>query len=240
MTTLPEIDGAHTYIDSPTPPIVVVPIGAFEQHGAHLPFDTDTRIAIAVADSAIERNSQTAAPIMRAPAIQISASDEHLGFPGTMSIGTEGLSRALVALARSASWSVGTIFVNGHGGNADAIALAHEQLTHGSVAHAFWSVSGYPDNDTHAGRSETSMMLHIDPSVVRLDRAQRGNTERLQDLMPTMRLHGVRAVSLNGVLGDPSAASADEGSLLFERNVASLAELIADCDRRWSAAKRRT
>jgi creatinine amidohydrolase/Fe(II)-dependent formamide hydrolase-like protein len=63
---------------------------------------------------------------------------------------------------------------------------------------------------------EASPMLHLDPARVRLDLAEAGDTTRIADLMPRLRFDGVRAVSANGVLGDPGGASADQGAELFE------------------------
>lgn len=217
---------------------MLVPVGAFEQHGAHLPLDTDTQIAVSIASEAATRCKERGVPLFRAPAIEISASDEHLGFRGTLSIGTESLAHAFVAIARSVSsnsesWSRGVIFVNGHGGNADAINIAGAQLASEQIAHTFWNVSGYSDNDSHAGHAETSLMLHIAPDEVRLDLAEKGNTERLGDVMPAMRKGGVRAVSANGVLGDPRGANAHDGARLFEQNVVSLVDCIVQCHTNW-------
>ena len=68
-----------------------------------------------------------------------------------------------------------------------------------------------PGGDAHAGRTETSILLELDPTVVRTDAAQIGNTAPLRELLPALRRGGVTAVSRNGVLGDPTAASAEEG-----------------------------
>ena len=69
--------------------------------------------------------------------------------------------------------------------------------------------------DAHAGRSETSMMLHLAPDLVRIDRAEAGNARPMSDLLPQLRSGGMGAVSANGVLGDPVGASAVEGEQLL-------------------------
>ncbi len=93
---------------------VAVPVGSFEQHGPHLPLDTDTRIATAVV--------RALAGVAQAPAIAYGASGEHEGFAGTISIGTEALEALLVEYGRSACrWARRVVFVNGHGGNGPAL-----------------------------------------------------------------------------------------------------------------------
>ena len=99
-------------------------MGSTEQHGPHLPLDTDTRIATAVARAAIERLCRPAGDEDRyllAPPIAYGASGEHEGFAGTVSIGTAVLTAVLVEYGRSAcSWAARLVFVNGHGGNVEA------------------------------------------------------------------------------------------------------------------------
>ena len=105
-------------------PVVVVPLGAWEQHGPHLPSDTDTLIISAVAATAVARFPG----VVLAPTLPITASDEHHGFGATLSIGTGAFASSVVAIARSAQWAAGVLFVNGHGGNADGLAMAREAL----------------------------------------------------------------------------------------------------------------
>src|SRR6202000_2629264 len=105
--------------------LLVVPVGSLEQHGAHLPLDTDTRIAVAVAQRACAGRGG----VGLAPAIAIGASGEHADFPGTLSIGHVALSTLLVELGRHAAlhWPA-LLLVNGHGGNAGAISDALGKL----------------------------------------------------------------------------------------------------------------
>lgn len=201
--------------------VLLIPLGSTEQHGPHLPLDTDTRIAVAVAEGVATRRPER--DVIVAPAIAYGASGEHQGFPGTLSIGTAALTLVIVELVRSAGPEFSRIVVvNGHGGNFEAIGAATATLAHEQRPVDVWSprlVGG----DTHAGRTETSLVLALDPTVVRLDRAEPGVTEPLAALLPALRAGGLAAVTPNGVLGDPTGASAEEGEVLLARMIAELA-----------------
>jgi len=203
-------------------PILVIPIGSCEQHGPHLPLDTDTRIASAIADRLAERLSH----VLVAPAIGISASGEHAGFPGTLSLGTTVTEALLIELVRSADWCRGgVVLVNGHGGNAVAGRAATATLTaEGRRVLNWWPhVAGA---DAHAGRTETSLMMSIAPQLVRGDAMAPGNTTPLAELFGTLSSAGVAAASANGVLGDPTGASAAEGAVILDGLVADLVQRV--------------
>ena len=109
--------------------VLLIPLGSTEQHGPHLPLDTDTRIAAAVAADLADRFGAAGMPALVAPPVAYGASGEHEGFAGTVSIGTAALTGVLVEAARSASrWAGAVVFVNGHGGNVDAVREATAQL----------------------------------------------------------------------------------------------------------------
>jgi mycofactocin system creatininase family protein len=193
--------------------VLVVPLGATEQHGPHLPFTVDTEIAVALGDRLL-RARETA---VLAPAVTYGSSGEHAGFPGTLSIGQEALEGLLVELVRSADAFAGVFLVSAHGGNAAPLRRATERLRNEGREVRAWSPKG-PADDSHAGRIETSVMLALRPEAVRAGRAAAaGSTAPLADIMPTLLRSGVRAVSPNGVLGDPTGASADEGLLVLGR-----------------------
>ena len=196
---------------------LLLPVGSLEQHGGHLPLDTDTRVAVAVADALAAGWDD----LVVAPALAFGASGEHQGFAGTVSMGSEALRTVLVELARSLGPEFdGLVLLSWHGGNTDAIRGAESQLR--DEGHQVLAITPtVPPGDAHAGRTETSIMLALDPAAVHLDQARRGNVQPLTELMPEMRRGGLRAVTDSGVLGDPAGASAEEGDRLLGQLIAS-------------------
>jgi creatinine amidohydrolase len=215
----------------PVRPLVLLPLGSTEQHGPHLACSTDTVIADAVARAvAAELGAGTGAAgsaparpsVVVAPALAYGSSGEHQDFPGTVSMGSAALRVVLVELVRSlATWAGRVVVVNGHGGNVVTLARGIGQLVQeghdvGWVPCAVPAgvPAGVP-GDAHAGRTETSLMLHLAPELVDLAAAVPGATAPLADLLPALAAGGLQGVSANGVLGDPTGASADEGAQLL-------------------------
>jgi creatinine amidohydrolase len=187
---------------------VFVPVGSLEQHGPHLPLGTDAVIAESISMRAAELLGGN---VTVTPVISFGASGEHQMFPGTGSIGTDALQVVLVELARSLrTWARRVVFINAHGGNTDSLVAAVGQLL--CEGHDIgWLACMTEEMDAHAGYTETSLMLHLRPDSVRLDLAEAGNTAPIWELLPILVRDGVAAVSANGVLGDPSGASAEAG-----------------------------
>jgi mycofactocin precursor peptide peptidase len=208
----------------------MIPLGSTEQHGPHLPLDTDTRIATAVAREAVLRLGEQ---WLVAPAIAYGASGEHQSFAGTVSIGTEALTMLLLEYGRSAaSWAGRLAFINGHGGNVAALTGAVARLR-AEGRDVGWSPCSAAGGDAHAGHTETSVLLHISPTHVLTDRWLAGNSAPLPELLGSMRRGGVAAVSPVGVLGDPTTATAAEGKRIFT-------EMVQGCLRRigrWSPGR---
>ena len=215
-------------------PIVLLALGSWEQHGAHLPFDTDTVIIEAVVDAAIRTVDPENTSFSVAPTIGITASDEHDGFAGTLSIGTQALADALVSIARSASWARGICIVNGHGGNTDALKLIHSALDYEKIRHAIWSLPYYEGADMHAGHTETSLMLHLAPGTVRMDRAEVGAIGDPNELIDQMRAGGIQAVAPNGVIGDPTNATATHGATMLSFYADHLTKLLLQIQTSWT------
>lgn len=205
------------------PVTVLVPLGSTEQHGPHLPLDVDSRIAerVAAGVGAGLRRSLGSSNVVEAPTLAYGSSGEHQGFAGTMSIGSRALHALILELARSLrNWAAGVIFVNGHGGNTGALAAAVQQLR--AEGHdVSWIGCSEGWIDSHAGRTETSLMLALAPELVKPFATVTGNQAPLADLMPELILNGVHAVSRSGVLGNPAGANRAEGHEV-------LATMIAD------------
>ncbi|TXN31362.1 mycofactocin biosynthesis peptidyl-dipeptidase MftE [Lacisediminihabitans profunda] len=204
----------RAWVAVPEGALVLVPVGSTEQHGPHLPLDTDSRIATAVAEEAA-RLHRGAGPVLVAPVLAYAASGEHQSFPGTMSIGHEALEVVLTELVRSLSlWARRIVIVNGHGGNVSTLARTVPRLVAEGRDVAWLPCAA--EGDAHAGRTETSLMLHLDPGAVDLSAAVAGNVVPVAELMASLTAHGVRFVSPSGILGDPTGASADEGRAILE------------------------
>jgi creatinine amidohydrolase len=221
---------------------LLVPLGATEQHGPHLPIGTDATIAVALAEGAA---AEVPGAIV-APALPYGSSGEHQDFAGTLSIGAEATELVLIELGRSATETFDRVlFVNAHGGNVSPLTAAIRRLREESRDVRAWSPRF--GGDAHAGRTETSLMLALDArcgrpastpaerrsTAVRGELAEAGNTTPLADLIEALRAGGVCAVSENGVLGDPAGASAAEGRALLAAATRDLRTMLID----WAAAK---
>jgi len=212
----------------------LVPVGATEQHGPHLPTGTDTIVANALCDAVSER---TGAPVL--PEIPVACSYGHgTVLPGTLSLTPE----LLAAVARQyAEWAATSgltrlLFVNSHFGNSAALGIATDHLRLyrpdlqvGVVD--WWSVDAevaretvLEGDDVHAHRAETSLMLAIAPELVHLDRlSSSDDPDRTGDLVFR---YTAPALSTNGVTGRPSEATLELGRFLLDRSVAAIADRV--------------
>jgi creatinine amidohydrolase len=203
--------------------VLALPVGATEQHGPHLPLATDTEIAVALA----RRLAECRPDVVVAPALAYGSSGEHAGFAGTLSVGAEVVELTLVELIRSADAFAGVVVISTHGGNAEPVRRAVQRLTAESRRVQLWSPSSGDPTDAHAGFTETSVLLAARPEVVQPGRAEPGVQRPLEELMPVLRRNGVAGVSPNGVLGDPTGASARAGERLLAEWTRQLVDKLA-------------
>lgn len=206
---------------------VILPLGATEQHGPHLPLGVDTYRATALA----ERLAEALPRALIAPTLPLGCSDEHNGFPGLLGLGHAALTAVVVDCARRlAAWGVQRlILLSAHGGNAQALTAAVERLarllpglqvdlipagmTLSDSVLALARRDGIAPEAVglHAGEGETSEMLHLQPRLVRRERLAPGYCGDMAAVLPRLREVGLQPVTANGVLGDPRQAEAERG-----------------------------
>jgi creatinine amidohydrolase len=238
--------------------VVILPLGAVEQHGNHLPLGTDTLVAQAVSLAAAEADGDTV--VMPPP--WYGFSPHHMRFPGSVTLRVE----TLMAVVEDVAASVvrhnfrRLLVVNGHGGNIGAIdvlastlgnqhygaariaTLTYFALARDAIAKLRKSKTG---GMGHACEFETSMVQHIRPELVKIDRAETcypdpGSRYLTTDLLGSQAIrlyHDFGDLSPTGTLGDPSFASPEAGRAFFAAVVEELATFIADF-RGWSIPER--
>jgi creatinine amidohydrolase len=223
-----------TDVATRTPSVAVLPVGSFEQHGSFLPLTTDTIVASAIAASIAERYN-----VLTLPPITVSCSHEHAAWPGTVSISHQTLS-AIVADIRASLAGNGITrlaIVNGHGGNyvlsnivqtanaAEAGSMTlYPTRTDWDNARAAAQLATDAHHDMHAGELEVSILLHVQPTAVGMDFVDGDHTA---DERPMLLVHGIGAYTKSGVIGRPSAGTADKGRTLLASLADSFGEHLA-------------
>ncbi|GAA2231347.1 creatininase family protein [Herbiconiux moechotypicola] len=234
--------------------VAVLPIGAVEQHGPHLPIDTDSVIATALAERAVTLAGgiDGAPPLWLLPTLSYGLSPEHAGRPGTVSLSSTTLLAICLDLGRAiaASGIATLIFVNAHGGNPDLLRVAARDIRADSgvttyVVHApvlplpdgLVAAQPRPELDVHAGFYETSVMLALDPASVHLPSAAPDGLAVAGALDGLLHVSLFGEISLpwhsddlsaSGVIGDPTGASAEWGAKALAVQAQSLAEAIVE------------
>ncbi|MEM9281452.1 MAG: creatininase family protein [Verrucomicrobiota bacterium] len=212
---------------------LMLPIGATEQHGPHLPINCDTVIADSVCAYA-SRSTET--PML--PALSVTVSSGHTAkWPGTFSLSHETF---LHSVEEIAEWAATTgweklLLVNSHFGNDATLRVAVEKirLTHlgklqvglrntFQLTPAIWEYFVSDADDLHANKAETDLMLHLTPDLVRMDQVE-DDPDRTDG---TIFSYPVAQTSLNGVTGRPSLGSAERGKKLFEEMGEALSTII--------------
>ncbi|MFI6163479.1 creatininase family protein [Micromonospora haikouensis] len=212
--------------------VAVLPVGSFEQHGDHLPLLTDTIVACAIAKAAA-----AAYDLMLLPPVTISCSQEHTGWPGSVSIRSSTLARIVTDVAESlrSSGVDRLVVVNGHGGNYVLSNVVQEANVGGrrmalyprredwETARRQAELDSSGHDDMHAGEIETSLLLHLCPELVHdSHRAADHRAER-----PDLLVVGMRGYTDTGVIGAPSLATASKGKAVLDSLTASFASTLA-------------
>lgn len=238
--------------------IVIVPTGSIEQHGPHLPLETDirnaTEFAIRAATAFNERSEGHF--VLVAPPLWWGMSHHHWRFPGTMSLKSEtllGLLADIVASLRHTGF-VKMLILNGHGANGPAVALAgmraFEDLGVSIYSASYWHLISQEVSQvmtsplggvSHACEMETSLALWLYPDLVRRESIPERCLGDFQDspftctdfrrVGPVSLPRDLGLITDAGVLGDPGAATPEKGQVLAEaviRAVLSLLQEIAD------------
>lgn len=230
--------------------VVILPIGAIEQHGHHLPVITDTLIVTRVLEATLQRlpNNVKAWAL---PPINYSKSNEHIAFPGTMALSAQTLLAILHDLAASVKRAGfrRLAFINGHGGNVALLEMAARDIRVATGLMCFCLQPALlvdapfaitPEEKRfgiHAGELETSMLLEMAPELVHMDQAVR-HFPNFPQSETQLFMFGAASTawlahdwSSTGVFGDATLGSKEKGAALIEAAVNRLAALIAEISR---------
>lgn len=227
--------------------ILLLPIGAVEQHGPHLPMSVDHVIAHETASAVLETVSNEL-DIWLLPTMSISKSNEHSWAPGTLWLSPETMMSVLRDIGRSVASTRAQriVLLNGHGGNTTHLGTALRELrlqfdlktflVHPSLPPAYGGTSTAEElgMGIHGGLRETSVFMHLRPDQVDLTRAERKVPEALADNTHVKFGGSVQFGWLSndfdpdGYIGDPTGATAEAGKEMFELSVQGLSEQLAE------------
>jgi len=235
-------------------PVVILPTGSTEQHGRHLPLDTDTFLTESICLE-VGRRSEGRALVL--PAVPYGLNLHHIDFPGTIHIEPETFIAFCLNITKSVAYHgfQKILLVNGHGSNmplADIVARKTTLVTHSVCAavgymslvmDAFRSVQE-SETIAHSDELETSLYLHLAPERVHMERAVRGEDVMARTVssdstpdFPVRFSDYWGRWTRDGVHGDPTVATAEKGRVIFEAAVAGLLAVVDDW-RSWTIAPR--
>lgn len=227
--------------------ILVQPLGAVEQHGPHLPFNTDLLIAERVAGAAVDRVGAEL-DVWLLPPLAYTKSNEHAWAPGTIWLSATTLLAVLDDIGRCVATTPARklVFMNGHGGNSALVGVANRELRLAHGLMTFLAHPGLPADQggssppselgmgIHGGTDETSIMLHLAPELCDMTTATRNVPDHLADNR-YVRFGGPVGFGWlsddfgpSGHIGDPTAASAERGRELFEGAVDAFCAALAE------------
>jgi creatinine amidohydrolase len=227
--------------------IVVLPLGAIEQHGPHLPLATDLIVADAVAKAAVAEVGE-ALDVWLLPPLAFTKSNEHAWSAGTVWLSASTLLAVLDDIGRciAKSGAGSLVFFNGHGGNSALLATANREIRLAHGLKTFLAHPGLPADQggsspphehgmgVHGGHDETSLMLHLAPELCDMSLAERRVPE---GLAPNRYVRFGGSVAFGwlsddffpeGYIGDPTQADAEHGKVLFEGAVRGFCEALAE------------
>lgn len=220
---------------------MIVPVASLEQHGPHLATGVDIVCATAVAQRVARLLDAAGAPVVVTPCVWTGLAEHHVAFGGTVTLDYAAFAAVLRGVVRSAARAGfrRVMLLNGHGGNAEAVAVAATELSVelgiAVAAGTYWHLAPEAIAPVlerqpglmHACEAETSMMLALMPEAVRRERlaeAHGPHSTRTEGQPPALhRRRSFKEVTPSGVIGDARAASAEKG----ERLLAAVAERIA-------------
>ncbi len=233
--------------------IALLPVGATEQHGPHLPLSVDSRIAAALVKRAADA-LPPAFPLSVLPMLHFGVSPEHADFPGTLSLSAETMLALLMDVGRcvAAAGVRKLVLLNGHGGQPQILDIAAQQLRRECRllvfplnAYRYWNVEAQFGADEaafgiHGGAAETSIMLAIDGAAVRRDALAdfpslaATMAKRFRHLRPYGRTAGFgwQAQDLNpaGAVGNAARADGAKGEALLAEAAATLVQILTEID----------
>ncbi len=220
--------------------LAIIPVGSTEQHGPHAPLGTDFITAKSVAAEGVERFD---GEVVLAPPIPVGIAKEHRHFSGTMWVSPDTFRAYVRESAESLAFHGfdRIVFVNGHGGNVDALGEVASDISRNEDAYAvsftwFEAVGEHASEMGHGGPLETALLSHIAPELVRDDRLEEARAEAAKSwgewVSHTNLAHDSAEFSENGVVGDPGEADDQLGEELLELAGSSLERLLEAVDDR--------